>query len=87
MPHDFPKGQRPKPIEILLSSGCKAPIQAVVQYKRSPVAYSGTPGDIRINDKTLLYFFSLCSNDLLIIEKENMLDLFMQCIDMVWQRL
>ena len=57
VPHKLPKGRRPKPIKLLLSSGCKAPRQLVVQYKRSPVSYTGTPADIIIMVKHFCIYF------------------------------
>ena len=58
VPHKIPEGKSPKPIELLLSRGCKAPSQLVGQYKRFPVAYTGTPADIRITTKPFVYLFT-----------------------------
>ena len=59
VPHNIPEGRRAKPIKLLISSGCKAPIQSVVQSKRLPVSYTGTPVDIRIVLRPFSIFFSL----------------------------
>ena len=59
VPNDLPEGQRPKPIKLLLSSGLKYPSLLVGQSKRSPVAYSGTPADIRIIKNTFVFIFTM----------------------------
>ena len=59
MPHDLPKEQRPKPINLLLISGCKVSSHLVGQSKRLPVAYNGTPADIRIMIKHFCIFFTM----------------------------
>ena len=46
--HPKAEGRRPKPIKLLLSSGCKSPSQSVGQSKRLPISYTRTPSDIII---------------------------------------
>ena len=57
VPHELPEGRRSKPIKLLLSSVCKYPIQQVGKSKRLPVAYTGTPADIRITIKHFCIYF------------------------------
>ena len=44
---------------LLLSRGCKAPSELVGQSKHLPVAYNGTPADIRKVIKLFCTFFNL----------------------------
>ena len=57
VPHELPKGLRPKPIKILLSSGYKSTSQSVGQSKHLPVDYTGTHADIRIMIKLFCIYF------------------------------